>query len=100
MPLSSGLSEILPDEHTVLYIEENLSRIRLIEEILHERTHIEFLNAREGQIGLDLARQRHPIWSYSILGFPICQDWMCFRNCRARKQPAVFHVLDGLLRPS
>ena len=46
--------------HTILYIENNVASVRLIEKILHERTDIEFLNAREGQIGLDLARQRSP----------------------------------------
>src|SRR6266566_4853270 len=46
--------------HTILYIENNVASVRLIKKILHERTDIEFLNAREGQIGLDLARQRSP----------------------------------------
>ncbi|PYK78011.1 MAG: hypothetical protein DME37_11000 [Verrucomicrobia bacterium] len=53
-----------------LYIEDNLASIRLIEEILHERTDIEFLNAREGQIGLDLARQRSPDLVLLDLGLP------------------------------
>ena len=34
MPLSNGLSEISPDGHTVLCIQDNLARITLIEEIL------------------------------------------------------------------
>src|SRR6266702_5591487 len=70
MPLFSGLSANLPDGHTILYIEDNLASIRLIEEILHERTDIEFLNAREGQIGLDLARQRSPDLVLLDLGLP------------------------------
>jgi hypothetical protein len=37
MPLSNGLSEILPDGHTALCIEDNLARITLIEEILGHR---------------------------------------------------------------
>ncbi len=44
MPLSNGLSEILPDGHTVLYIEENLARITLMEE-KSSRTDIEFQGA-------------------------------------------------------
>ncbi len=70
MPLFSGLSENLPDGHTILYIEDNVASIRLIEKILHERTDIEFLNAREGQIGLDLARQRSPDLVLLDLGLP------------------------------
>ena len=37
MPLSNGLSEILPDGHTVLCIEDNLASIALMEEILGHR---------------------------------------------------------------
>jgi len=37
MPLSNGLSEILPDGHIVLCIEDNLARITLIEGILGHR---------------------------------------------------------------
>src|SRR5213595_4215855 len=70
MPLFSELSANLPDGHTILYIEDNLASIRLIEEILHERTDIEFLNAREGQIGLALARQRSPDLVLLDLGLP------------------------------
>ena len=70
MPLFSELSANLPDGHTILYIEDNLASIRLIEEILHERTDIEFLSAREGQIGLDLARQRSPDLVLLDLGLP------------------------------
>src|SRR5438552_2892791 len=56
--------------HTILYIENNVASVRLIEKILHERTDIEFLNAREGQIGLDLARQRSPDLVLLDLGLP------------------------------
>ena len=37
MPLSSGLSEILPDGQTILHIEDNLAIITLIEQILQDR---------------------------------------------------------------
>lgn len=37
MPLSNGLSEILPDGHTILQIEDNLASIALVEEILQDR---------------------------------------------------------------
>ena len=56
--------------HTILYIEDNLASVRLIEEILHERPDIELLNAREGQIGLDLVRQRSPDLVLLDLGLP------------------------------
>ena len=71
MPLSSELSKNLGlTKHTILYIEDNVASVRLIEEILHERPDIELLNAREGQIGLDLARQRSPDLVLLDLGLP------------------------------
>jgi CheY-like chemotaxis protein len=68
MPLSSGLSRA--GRHAILYIEDNVASIRLIEKILHERTDIEFLNAKEGQTGVDLARQRSPDLVLLDLGLP------------------------------
>jgi CheY-like chemotaxis protein len=48
------------EERTVLYIEDNLSNLRLIEEILAEHPNIKLLTAMQGQMGLDLARQHSP----------------------------------------
>jgi CheY-like chemotaxis protein len=48
------------EEHTVLYIEDNLSNLRLIEEILAEHPNIKLLTAMQGQMGLDLARRHSP----------------------------------------
>jgi PAS domain S-box-containing protein len=48
------------EERTVLYIEDNLSNLRLIEEVLAEQPNIKLLTAMQGQIGLDLARQYSP----------------------------------------
>jgi len=44
----------------VLYIEDNLSNLTLIEELLHERPDIELLTAMQGKLGLELARQHLP----------------------------------------
>jgi PAS domain S-box-containing protein len=48
------------EERTVLYIEDNLSNLRLIEEILAEHPNIKLLTAMQGQMGIDLARQHSP----------------------------------------
>src|SRR4029077_543951 len=42
---------------TILYIEDNLSNLTLIEQMLAERPEIELLTAMQGRVGLDLARQ-------------------------------------------
>ncbi len=45
---------------TLLYIEDNIANMRLIEVALSRRPHIELLAAMEGELGLDLALQRRP----------------------------------------
>jgi CheY-like chemotaxis protein len=45
---------------TVLYIEDNLSNLRLVERILVRRPEIKLLSAMQGSIGLELARQHQP----------------------------------------
>lgn len=44
----------------VLYIEDNLSSLALIETLLHRRPGIKLLSSMQGQLGLDLAAQHVP----------------------------------------
>lgn len=54
-------SPILPGEHkTLLYIEDNLSNLRLVERILADRPDIKVMAAMHGGLGLDLAREHVP----------------------------------------
>ena len=45
---------------TILYIEDNLSNLRLVESLLTERPGVTVLSAMQGQVGLDLARHHRP----------------------------------------
>jgi CheY-like chemotaxis protein len=45
---------------TVLYIEDNLSNLQLIEHILSRRPGVKLISAMRPQLGLDLAAQHHP----------------------------------------
>jgi anti-sigma regulatory factor (Ser/Thr protein kinase) len=45
---------------TILYIEDNLANMRLIELILEQRPGIKLLTAMQGQLGLELAREHQP----------------------------------------
>jgi PAS domain S-box-containing protein len=47
-------------DRKILYIEDNLSNLTLIEQMLEERPEIELLTAMQGKLGLDLARQHSP----------------------------------------
>jgi len=44
----------------ILYIEDNLSNLTLVEQILSEEPAIELVSAMQGQLGLDLARKHSP----------------------------------------
>ena len=44
---------------TVLYIEDNLSCLRLVEQVMQNRPDIKLLSATRGRLGVDLARQHH-----------------------------------------
>ena len=45
---------------TVLYIEDNLSNLRLLEVVLRNRPDVTLMSAMQGSVGLDLARQHAP----------------------------------------
>lgn len=45
---------------TVIYIEDNLANLRLIERILALRSNIRLEAAMQGRLGLDLIREHHP----------------------------------------
>jgi PAS domain S-box-containing protein len=45
---------------TVLYVEDNLSNLRLIERVLERRPHIALVAAGEGLAGLNMAREQRP----------------------------------------
>jgi PAS domain S-box-containing protein len=44
----------------VLYIEDNVSNLRLVEQVLARRPQTTLLSAMQGQLGLDLAREHRP----------------------------------------
>lgn len=47
-------------QHTVLYIEDNPSNIKLVAQILGRRKHIHLLTAHTPELGIELALMRHP----------------------------------------
>jgi CheY-like chemotaxis protein len=55
--LDHGLTE---GERSVLYIEDNLENLSLVERILEHRPNIRLITAMQGTIGLELARQHQP----------------------------------------
>jgi PAS domain S-box-containing protein len=45
---------------TLLYVEDNLSNLRLVERILARRPEVKLISAMQGSLGLELARQHQP----------------------------------------
>ncbi len=50
----------MQDQRTVLYVEDNLSNIRLMEHIASYRPQIKLMPAMQGRLGLELAREHMP----------------------------------------
>jgi PAS domain S-box-containing protein len=48
------------ERHTVLYVEDNLANVELVERVLEHRPHIRLLPVMQGGLALDLARQQRP----------------------------------------
>jgi CheY-like chemotaxis protein len=46
--------------HVVLYIEDNLANLRLVERIFAARPDVEVIGAMQGRLGLELAREHRP----------------------------------------
>ena len=55
---------------TVLYIEDNLANLRLIEQILARYPGVRLLEAMQGKLGLDLSRTHAPDWILLDLHLP------------------------------
>ena len=49
-----------PTRGVILYVEDNLSNVRLLERILQRRPGVELLHAQTGAAGLDMARRHLP----------------------------------------
>jgi CheY-like chemotaxis protein/nitrogen-specific signal transduction histidine kinase len=68
---------------TLLYIEDNLSNLRLVERILTRRPEVKLISAMQGAIGLELARQHQPDLLLLDLHLPDIQGDEILRQLRA-----------------
>jgi CheY-like chemotaxis protein len=75
--------ENLGSAHTVLYIEDNLSNLTLIEHLLTDHTEIKLITAMQGRLGLDLARQHHPDLILLDLHLPDMPGWEVLGHLQA-----------------
>lgn len=74
----------------VLYIEDNLANLKLIERLLERWTDMELISAMSGALGLELARQHLPDLVILDLGLPDIRGDEIL--ARLRKDPYTAHV--------
>jgi signal transduction histidine kinase/response regulator RpfG family c-di-GMP phosphodiesterase len=66
----TALGQAASFQGTVLYIEDNLSNIGLIEQIMARYPGVRLLEATQGELGLDLAKTHLPDWILLDLDLP------------------------------
>jgi CheY-like chemotaxis protein len=84
-----GASELI-GAHTVLYIEDNLSNLQLIEHVMIHRPGVKLLAAMQGSLGLDLAREHRPELILLDLNLPDMPGREVLR--RLRGEPATREI--------
>jgi CheY-like chemotaxis protein len=87
---------------TVLYIEDNLSNLQLVEQVLRLRPAVRLIPAMRPQLGLDLAAEHDPGLLLLDLHLPDMSGQEVLRRLRAEPRtanvPVVIHSADA--RPS
>jgi CheY-like chemotaxis protein/two-component sensor histidine kinase len=74
-PVSRSKMEKAVTQRSVLYIEDNLSNLTLVEHLLREDAGFHLLTAMQGRLGLDLARKHSPDLILLDLHLPDIQGW-------------------------
>ncbi|HTS76354.1 MAG TPA: ATP-binding protein [Bryobacteraceae bacterium] len=83
---------VAADRHsgTVLYVEDNVSNLRLIERIMEHCPDVRLITAMLGQLGLDLAEMHAPDWILLDLHLPDLPGEEVLR--RLRHNPRTRHI--------
>jgi CheY-like chemotaxis protein len=77
------VGDAAPAAHTILYIEDNLANLKIVEHILARRPGCTLIPALQGRIGIDLARQHHPDLILLDLNLPDISGDEVLRRLRA-----------------
>jgi CheY-like chemotaxis protein len=75
---------------TVLYVEDNLSNLQLVDRLLSRRPGVTLISAMRPQLGLDLAGEHHPDLILLDLDLPDLPGQEVLRRLRA--DPDTAHV--------
>jgi two-component system sensor histidine kinase/response regulator len=99
-PVPLPAAAAMPEERgTVLYIEDNVANLRLVERIMSFRPGLTLLSAMEGRRGLELARTHHPRVIVLDLHLPDCDGTEVLAklrgDARTRDIPVVILSADA-----
>jgi PAS domain S-box-containing protein len=75
--------QISTNARTLLYIEDNLSNVKLIEHLLSEQPNIELITAMRGELGIALARKHRPSLILLDLHLPDLPGWDVLARLKA-----------------
>ena len=92
-PADANPSPPRRDRRAVLYVEDNLSNLRLVEAILTRRPELDVIPAMQGSLGLDLARQHLPDLVLLDLHLPDLPGEEVLRRLRADPTTAGIPVI-------
>jgi CheY-like chemotaxis protein len=97
-PRPAGVVDAQP-RLKVLYIEDNVSNLRLVERVLEHHAAVEMLPAMQGSLGLALAREHHPDIIVLDLQLPDIDGEVVLRRLKAdpstRDIPVVVLTADA-----
>ncbi len=98
--LAPAASPASKETRTVLYIEDNLSNLELLQRLLAHRPGIRLLPAMQGRLGLELAREHRPDLILLDLHLPDVQGDEVLRRLRedpeTRRIPVVIISADAM----
>src|SRR5207237_4141398 len=89
-------------KRTILYIDDNLSHLTLVQEILRQQPQVELLSAMQGRLGLDLARKHSPDLILLDVHLPDLDGWDVFSQLQGeettRNIPVIVISADATAR--
>jgi len=89
-------------KRTILYVEDNLSNLTLIEQMLADQPQIQLITAMQGQLGIELARRHSPDMILLDLHLPDLPGWEVLSRLRrdetTREIPVVIISADATSR--
>ncbi|HUX91027.1 MAG TPA: PAS domain S-box protein [Gallionellaceae bacterium] len=89
-PQAQTNTRTTPALHTLLYVEDNPANLMLVEQIISDHQHINMLSAKDGNIGIALARAHLPDVILMDINLPGISGFEALKILRS--DPATAHI--------